>query len=123
VRELLASSQSLVLASRWESGPIVAFEALSQGTTLIGPEWVPSVRDFCSEGSYGTLFRRRSAAALSTAIMTEMTAWQQKARDPIATVGRFRSRFSATAVCQTMLHGMVAQGAGGAQQRGLSGLE
>src|SRR5262249_18510826 len=103
VKDLVSTSRALVLSSRWESGPIVAFEALCLGASLVGPEWVPSVRGFCGEGPFGTLFQRQSPTALSAAIVEEMTAWKQGARKPQATAMRFRPRFSSRTVCQAFL--------------------
>jgi glycosyltransferase involved in cell wall biosynthesis len=103
IAELLRTSRALVISSRWESGPIVAFEALAAGAAVIGPEWVPACRWVCDEQLSGTLFRRRSAWALGAAIVREMNAWRAGGRDPAKIAAVWRPRFDPVAVCRTML--------------------
>jgi hypothetical protein len=93
----------LVLSSRWESGPIVAFEALAAGAAVIGPEWVPACRWVCDGQLGGTLFRKRSAAALGSAIVREVDAWRGGERDPAKIVAAWRPRLDPVAACRTML--------------------
>jgi glycosyltransferase involved in cell wall biosynthesis len=103
IARLLRESRALVLSSRWESGPIVAFEALASGTSVVGPLWVPACAWCCGEGPYGTLFRRRSGAALGEALLQELIAWRDGVREPAKTAELWRGRFDPTAVCRAML--------------------
>lgn len=103
VAELLRGSRALVVSSRWESGPIVAFEALAVGAGVIGPEWVPVCRWACDGRSCGSLFRRRSGADLGAAIVREMTAWRSGERNPAKIAALWRPRVDQAAVCRAML--------------------
>jgi glycosyltransferase involved in cell wall biosynthesis len=103
---LLARSRALVLSSRWESGPIVAFEALSMGAAVIGPRWVPACEWFCGTGPFGSLYERRSASALGYAIVEELTAWRDGERDPRRIADLWRPRFDPVTVCRVLLSGM-----------------
>jgi len=99
IAQRLAESRALVLSSLWESGPIVASEALSLGCTLIGPASIPSFASAVREGPFGTLAARRSPRALADAVLSEMAAWDAGQRDPIAQASYWRPRFTEAAVC------------------------
>lgn len=107
--ELLRTSRALVLSSRWESGPIVAFEALASGATVVGPRWVPACEWFAAEGS-GRTFDRRSGAELGRAVLGELAAWEGGERDPQATADRWRPRFDPIEVCRQLLAAEVERG-------------
>jgi hypothetical protein len=106
VMGLLRSSRCLLSTSRWESGPIVASEAMLCGSTLVGPESIPSFSQFCRDGDCGTLFSRRSGSAVGQALITELLAWDKGRRDPEAIASRWRGQFAAPAVCQKLLAGL-----------------
>jgi glycosyltransferase involved in cell wall biosynthesis len=103
VAALLRNARSLLLSSRWESGPIVANEALSLGCTLIGPAEIPTLREFCEGGRYGTACRVRSATSLAAAALAEVRAWDDGRRDPLAVAAAWRPRFDPQAVCRQLL--------------------
>ena len=103
VAELLRGSRSLLLSSRWESGPIVANEALSLGCTLIGPDRVPTFDAYCRDGRYGTACRGGSPRALAAALLDEMRAWDDGKRDPIGIAAAWRPRFDPRTVCRQLL--------------------
>ena len=103
VAELLRRSRSLLLSSRWESGPIVANEALSLGCTLVGPVRVPTFEAYCAGGRYGTACRSGSPQALAAAVLDEMRAWDDGRRDPAAIAATWRPRFDPRTVCEQLL--------------------
>jgi len=105
VAQVLRESRVLVLSSRWESGPIVASEALCAGCSLVGPSWVPTIPWYCGEGPYGSVFARRSASALADALAVELAEWDAGRRNPRATAAYFRPWFNPAAVCRDLLTG------------------
>ena len=108
VREILGRSRCLVSTSRWESGPIVAAEALLRGCSLVGPHSIPSFRCFCRDGSCGTTFVRRSAPSASAAVRSELEAWDAGRRDAEEIGSAWRGHFTPRAVCRRLLAGLSA---------------
>ena len=104
VAGLLRRGRSLLLSSRWESGPIVANEALCVGCTLVGPARVPSFEAFCRGGRYGTVSRGGSAQALAAAVLDEMRAWDDGKREAAVIAATWRPRFDPRTVCRQLLH-------------------
>jgi glycosyltransferase involved in cell wall biosynthesis len=94
----MRTSRVLLVSSRWESGPIVAFEALCSGTTVVGPAWVPACRWLAPDA--GRCFTRRSATALGAAVVSELQAWDAGHRDPAAVAARWRPWFDPAEVCR-----------------------
>jgi glycosyltransferase involved in cell wall biosynthesis len=107
VREALDRSRCLLSTSRWESGPIVAAEALLRGCSLVGPRSIPSFRQFC-RGSDGTTFARRSPAATAAALTAELQAWDAGQRDPEHAASAWHGYFTPLAVCERLLAGFSA---------------
>jgi glycosyltransferase involved in cell wall biosynthesis len=103
VADLLGTSRVLLLTSRWESGPIVANEALCLGCTLVGPAGLPSLASYCRDGGSGTTSEGRSPRALAAALLQEMRAWDEGRRDPAAGARRWRPHFHPTNVCAALL--------------------
>lgn len=103
VADLLARSRALLLSSRWESGPIVANEALCLGCAVVGPDHLPAVASYVAKGPFGTASRGRSAARLAAAVVSEMKAWDTGHRNPAATAAYWRPAFAPAAVCRLML--------------------
>jgi glycosyltransferase involved in cell wall biosynthesis len=103
VADLLAESRALLLSSRWESGPIVANEALCLGCTVVGPDSLPAVKSFVAEGPFGTASRGRLAGRLAAAVGAEMRAWDVGRRDPAAIAAAWRPRFHPAEVCSALL--------------------
>jgi glycosyltransferase involved in cell wall biosynthesis len=111
VSELLGRSQCLLSSSRWESGPIVASEALLRGATLVGPASIPSFRHFCANGG-GTLFEGRSPRALAQALTEELADWQTGRRRPTDIAGTWRGQFGPRVVCAQILAALGTNAAG-----------
>lgn len=105
IRSHLRSSQILLSTSKWESGPIVASEALLSGCSLVGPASVPKIRWLASLG-YGTVFERRTVRAVETAIETELENWRTGRRDSEAIAAAWRGKFTAAAICRGLLAGL-----------------
>jgi glycosyltransferase involved in cell wall biosynthesis len=103
IAHLLRHNRSLLLSSRWESGPIVLNEALACGCTVVGTDSVPSVLSACDEGPFGTVSAGRSAARLADALRVEMALWDAGRRDPAAIAAHWRPRFDPVAVCRQLL--------------------
>jgi glycosyltransferase involved in cell wall biosynthesis len=106
VREILDHSRCLLSTSRWESGPIVAAEALLRGCSLVGPQSIPSFRQFCRNGACGTTFASRSPSAVAAALKSELQAWDVGDRHPERIAACWRGCFLATSVCERLLTGL-----------------
>jgi glycosyltransferase involved in cell wall biosynthesis len=104
VADLLGRSQILLSTSRWESGPIVASEALVRGCSVIGPYSVPSFCQFCRNGC-GTSFADRAPQAVVTALTDEIKAWEAGRRDPARIAARWKEYFTPEVVCRRILDG------------------
>lgn len=101
VAELMRTSRVLLVSSRWESGPIVAFEAVCSGATVVGPAWVPACRWLAPDG--GRCFSRRSASSVGAAVVSELREWDAGHRDPAAVAAQWRPWFDPAEVCRRML--------------------
>jgi glycosyltransferase involved in cell wall biosynthesis len=101
IAELLRTSRLLLLTSRWEGAPIVAFEAICSGTTVVGPSWVPACQWIAPNA--GTLFCRRSASSVKDALLRELLKWDCGERDPSAIAKLWRPYFNPVQVCQDLL--------------------
>ena len=109
IGQFLRASRTLALSSGWESGPIVASEALCAGCSLVGPAWVPTIPWYCGEGAYGTVFERRSASALAGALAAELAEWDIGGRDPRTISAYFRPWFTPASVCRSLLTGRCGE--------------
>ena len=76
-------SQILVVASGSESGPIVAFEAVCSGCSIVCPPEIKQLTMFTG-ANCGTMARHRSIGGMSEALDNEVKAWANKLRDPIS---------------------------------------
>jgi hypothetical protein len=101
--QILAESRCLLLTSRWESGPIVANEALCMGCSLVGPKCISSLSSYCGAGPFGTVSNSRSAEDLAGCLVKELQAWDQGLRDPVASATYWRPHFDPVNVCTTVL--------------------
>ncbi|MGD0137552.1 MAG: glycosyltransferase [Tepidisphaeraceae bacterium] len=106
VRRILASSRVLLSASRWEGAPLVANEALAMGATVVGTP-IPAMVDVVSQGDYGTVARRHSAPALAAALHSELTAWKDGRRNPVAIAAYWRPQFSPDTVVSRLIDLLV----------------
>jgi hypothetical protein len=104
--ELLGRSRVLLSTSRWESGPIVASEALLRGCSLVGPNSIPSFRHFCEGGACGTTFAARTGPAVGVALDQETRAWEGGARDARDIAATWKNRFTADTICRQVLTGL-----------------
>jgi glycosyltransferase involved in cell wall biosynthesis len=104
VTRVLDESQVLLSTSLWESGPIIAAEALLRGCSLVGPRSVPLLDELAREGG-GTTFASRSAAV--AALEAELAAWSAGRRDPLEIARRWRGQFTPAAVCDRLLDGLA----------------
>jgi hypothetical protein len=109
VRELLDQSRVLICTSWWESGPIVATEALLRGCSLVGPASIPTFRQYCSEGGCGTVYHRASPRFIAAALQDELRAWETGNRDPHDIAASWRDYFTPQAVCRQLLDSLPAE--------------
>ena len=91
------ASQTVLVASRYESFHIAAAESLCCGSSVMGPAAIPSMRWFTSEQS-GTLARDRSAATMSAALEAELAEWEAGRRDAGRISAMWCARVHVTAV-------------------------
>ena len=73
VLDLFNQSRVLLSTSRWESGPIVAAEAVLRGCTVVGSRSIPSFRRFSNAGC-GTVFATRGPRTIANAVQDEARA-------------------------------------------------
>jgi len=99
------------VASRTESGPITAGEALCCGCSMVGPAHVPSLHFFTNDAC-GSLAIDRSTARLADALFCEIEAWRSGARDPVAMSALWMRRVHAPAVASAALGGVAALSSG-----------
>ena len=93
IDEYYVRSQILFLASRGEGFPNVAAEASCFGCTIVGWAGITAFEYFSSRGAGLTSFKR-TQEALSQALLSEITAWENGWRDPDAIADQFRKEFS-----------------------------
>ena len=98
VLELFDQSQVLLSTSRWESGPIVAAEAVLRGCSVVGAKSIPGFRQFSDTGC-GTVFATRSPRAVANAVREEAQAWRDGRRDPNVIAAAWRGYFTPRQVC------------------------
>lgn len=85
-------SNILVLASGSEGMPNVVTEAACCGCSIVFPPELKQLAMF-SDNNCGTMARRRDLARMSSALDTEVTAWEAGFRDPISTSRTWGSKF------------------------------
>ena len=107
IAQAMSDAQILLLTSRWESGPIVAFEALCQGCTLVSTG-IPNVRELVWGGRFGTIAASHSPGAFATAIAQETGRWERGERHPHEIAAHWRPAFSPESVCRRILGSLDA---------------
>lgn len=103
VAHTLAESRCLLITSRWESGPIVANEALCMGCSIVGPEAIPALSSFCGSGPFGTASPTRSERGLASSLIKELEAWDRGFRNCVATAQHWRPVFDPVNVCASLI--------------------
>lgn len=101
----LGSARILLSTTRWESGPIVASEALAMGCSLVGGSDT-GFRDIVENGRFGTVYGARSRDAVADAVKAELARWDRGERDPGAIASTWRERVSPAGVASTLLSGL-----------------
>jgi hypothetical protein len=110
IASLMAASRSIVFSSRWESGPVAAWEALALGSTVIGPP-IPSFASLAAGQHFGRVSSTRRPADLAGAIAAEMAAWEAGTRDTRTIANHWRARVHPKSVCARMLDSLCGGGA------------
>ena len=107
IRETLARARSVIFASRWETGPHVATEALSLGATLVGAP-IPNLRGLTADGAFGSVAVDRRPASLARALEAEMQAWDDGRRRIDTIAAHWRPRLTPSSVCQQYLDALAS---------------
>ncbi len=107
VAAAMRQAQMVLLTSRWESGPIVAFEALCQGCTLVSTD-IPNMRELVEGGRFGAIASTHTPTAFAAAMASEDQRWRAGQRDAETIAAHWRPAFSAEAVCLRVLDSLVA---------------
>lgn len=102
IAHLLNSSQVLLCTSWWEGCPVVAFEALASGCTLVTTP-LPSVRSLINSGSSGTDSDSFGISSFLGAMQKEFSAWDQGSRLTASTAADWRQRLQLTRICEELL--------------------
>jgi hypothetical protein len=102
IAALVAESRSIVFSSRWESGPIAAWETLALGGTVIGPP-IPNFVSFAAGDQFGGVSPTRKPVDLAAAMRAEMQAWDEGRRNPLQAAAHWRERLRPAAVCDRLL--------------------
>lgn len=102
VFSLLDRSRVLLSTSLWESGPIVASEALLRGCSLVGPSHIPSFRQFVDAGC-GSLIRADTPSGVADALAEEESMWACGRRVAEELAARWRDDFTPRSVCKRLL--------------------
>jgi hypothetical protein len=106
---LFNQSRILLSTSRWESGPIVAAEAVLRGCSVVGAQSIPGFRQFSDTGC-GTVFATHSPRAIASAVREEARAWRDGRRDPEVIAAAWRGYFTPRQVCAQLLGSLMAAG-------------
>lgn len=103
IRELMATSRSILIPSLWESGPIVANEMLALGGTIIGTPIV-NLKAITADSRFGHVSASFHSEDLAAAIVSEMEAWDRGERHPQEIADYWRNNVSPSAVARRMLN-------------------
>lgn len=102
VLALLDRSRILFSPSLWESGPIIAGEALLRGCSVVGRHSVPSFREYAA-ASCGSVYRSPHKTVAADALRAEAIAWERGDRTPETLAGRWRGVFAPAVVAHRCL--------------------
>lgn len=81
IRGLMSNYRTLILSSRWESGPIVVSEMLALGGTIVSTP-IPTVARICRDRRFGRVSIKATARSLCDAVLSEIEAWDRGERNP-----------------------------------------
>ncbi|MFH0909271.1 MAG: glycosyltransferase family 4 protein [bacterium] len=95
-------AQVMLVTSRWESFCIAAAEAVCCGCSIAALGRIASMNYFASHAS-GSLAPRRRTDALAGAVLNEINAWREGARDPQAISEYWRHILHPTTVADAVL--------------------
>jgi glycosyltransferase involved in cell wall biosynthesis len=104
IAKLLASSRVLLCTSRWESGPIVAFEALASGCTIVTTP-LPSIISFLENGRGGRSSASHKPPDFLTSMREEFSAWDHGLRSTADLSSQWRSQLRFQRICAELVQG------------------
>jgi hypothetical protein len=102
IKKMMQFCRSILITSRWESGPIVANEMLALGGTVIGTPIVNLV-NITKDSIFGIVSTKHSSFALAMAIQVEMEFWETGNRSPFVISSFWRHHLSPKAVSAKMI--------------------
>lgn len=111
IRETLSRARSVIFASRWETGPHVATEALSLGATLVGAP-IPNLIGLTADDAggdphaFGRVATDRRPGSLAGALIEEMQAWDSERRRAQDIAAHWRPLLTPTSVCRQYLQAL-----------------
>ena len=109
VLESLGSCRAVIFASRWETGPHAATEALALGASLVGTP-IPNLVGLTQGGHFGTVATAHRPRALAEALTREWRVWEEGERDPLAIAEHWRPRLHPASICQQLLDTLQPSG-------------
>jgi glycosyltransferase involved in cell wall biosynthesis len=102
IAEHLRGSRSLLISSRWETGPVVAYEALACGCTVVSSP-ITNMIGLCEDRQFGRIARSHGAHALSKAISDELIEWDHGMRSPEKIAARWQPEFQPMSICKSII--------------------
>ena len=103
IAELLATSRVLLCPSYWEGCPIVAFEALATGCTLVSTP-LPSVTALIDDGRRGTESASYRPEDFVRAMVAEFSAWDSGLRSSVDLSRQWRTTLECERICEGLLN-------------------
>lgn len=103
VLKLLDESRILFSPSVWESGPIIAFEALLRGCSIVGRHSIPSFSEYAAK-ECGTVYRHYRLSDAAKALQVEADAWERSKRFPLEIAYRWSDMFTPNYICDKILN-------------------
>ncbi len=106
IYNLIRSSKILLSTSIYESGPIVADEALLSGTSLVAPLDIPLFNYYLSDNHFGTGFKARKVKSVVRALSQEIHRWEFGERNNLMGLSNLKSLNKLENICQKIVDGL-----------------
>lgn len=98
----LATARCLLITSRWESGPIVAYEALTQGCSIVSTP-LHTLRGMIGQNEFGRVATRADSRTLAETVLRELAAWEQGERNATEIAATWREMVAPIAVAKRLM--------------------
>ncbi len=106
IYNLICASKILLSTSIYESGPIVADEALLSGTSLVAPLDIPLFNYYLSDNHFGTGFKARKVKGVVRALSQEIHRWEIGERNNLKGLSNLKSLNKLENICQKIVDGL-----------------